>query len=380
LNRNPKSLCVITPRLPPAIDGIGDYCRQLWNQWPQENSSDEQSATEKNRWDFLVCEGAVESKRHWQEVDVFNFEKSTAGLLQGLAKTKSATVVLQYVGYGYDRDGQPVWLAEALSKWRGADPSRQLIVMFHETWATGRPWQRAFWHSHAQKRCAAELLSLASRVVTSNSATLRDLKSLNGNLDIDIIPIGASFSLQHNKEKNWRQLLVFGKYQSRLRALKMHSALIHELARLGLIDRIILAGESGTDDRLDKLISSWNLPIEIISCYDFPSDNLPDEILGSGISLMHTESTCLSKSTSFHLAALLGQVPITVEELDPGESLSRCEHYLSYRKQQRDEIKQELSDHKLLHKIATNLATLGTTCYSWQSIAARWRNVIASIQ
>src|SRR5271154_3670380 len=188
------SLCVIAPRLPPALDGIGDYCRQLWQhcqaieceQQPDPASPHTSTAnpaaanaTKDQPWKFLVLDGAQESQSQWPEVEIRQLAGTREDLALQLETVKVDTVVLQYVGYGYDPNGAPFWLAEAVADWRGDNPARRLIIMFHETWSSGKPWERAFWQMQAHQRCVTQLLNVASLAVTSTRANAESLRTLN---------------------------------------------------------------------------------------------------------------------------------------------------------------------------------------------------------
>jgi hypothetical protein len=41
-----------------------------------------------------------------------------------------------------------------------------LLTIFHELYATGRPWQGAFWYPHFQKQIARSILNLSSAAIT----------------------------------------------------------------------------------------------------------------------------------------------------------------------------------------------------------------------
>jgi hypothetical protein len=357
---------------------LGDYCRQLWLNWPDSKT---QLAKEID-WHYLVASGAAESRRLWPEVSIDSFDQSAAGLLAALQANGADTILLQYVGYAYDSGGKPFWLVDALKSWCAAKGGRRLFVMFHETWASGLPWQRAFWQRAGQRRCAANLLSLSTKAVTSNEATFADLKSLGLTNELLIIPLGSSFTSMQPAPRCWRSLLIFGKEQSRLRAVKQHSELIMKLCQSGLIDRIVLSGGSATpaNDAGQQLISSWRLPLELACTFNFQSEQIPPEITSAGLSLMHTQSTCLLKSTSFHLAARIGQVPIALQELEPGCQVISGRHYLGYRKGQLNQILSELRRPELLESISQRLAVLSATSLSWPTIAQSWSKLLTGIE
>lgn len=369
----PAKLCVITPTLPPAIDGLGDYCKQLWSNWPRDEQQDEVI------WHFLVVSGAAESCKHWPEVSIDQFNPDATGLLSALERINADIVLLQYVGYGYESSGRPYWLCEALEAWRASGPKKRLIVMFHETWASGFPWQKVFWQQSGQQRCAARLLSMASPAVTSNQATLRDLESLALSSELITIPLGSSFSVESSIDKRWNQLLIFGKEPSRLRAVTSHGSVVRGMAAARLIDRIVLAGQcsSPDGDRGKLLIESWSLPVEVTSEFNFQRDEVPIGVTSCGLSLMHTQSTCLLKSTSFQLAAKLGQVPIVIQEEDLGDSVYQGKHYLGYKSGSTETVLEALRNPAGLESISANISELGATKLSWTEIAKSWSALLA---
>src|SRR5438105_2547422 len=68
------SLCVIIPRVPPAIDGIGDYCHQLWRALgaepeeragrPLSQGAEPVAAGESPlNWSFIVMDGGEASRQ-----------------------------------------------------------------------------------------------------------------------------------------------------------------------------------------------------------------------------------------------------------------------------------------------------------------------------
>src|SRR4028118_469245 len=96
----------IVPRLPPAVDGLGDYALHLARQLRQ---------------DFGLVTDFIVADPNWTEgasVDGFIVKlmaaRSIAALLNVLPTEmqSSTTVLLHYVGYGYAKRGCPVWLVE----------------------------------------------------------------------------------------------------------------------------------------------------------------------------------------------------------------------------------------------------------------------------
>jgi hypothetical protein len=82
------------------------------------------------------------------------------------AESNTCAVVLHLSGYGYQKRGVPVWLAQGLRIWSRRAGRVPLLTIFHELYATGRPWQSAFWLSPLQKQIARSILNLSSAAIT----------------------------------------------------------------------------------------------------------------------------------------------------------------------------------------------------------------------
>jgi hypothetical protein len=75
-------------------------------------------------------------------------------------------VVLHFSGYGYQKRGVPTWLVGGLRLWSRRAGRVPLLTIFHELYATGRPWQSSFWLSPIQKHIARSILKLSSAAIT----------------------------------------------------------------------------------------------------------------------------------------------------------------------------------------------------------------------
>jgi hypothetical protein len=82
------------------------------------------------------------------------------------AETNARAVVLHFSGYGYHKRGVPVWLVQGLRIWRRRAGATPLLTIFHELYASGRPWQSAFWLCPLQKWIARNILNLSSVAIT----------------------------------------------------------------------------------------------------------------------------------------------------------------------------------------------------------------------
>ncbi|WP_071191175.1 hypothetical protein [Trichormus sp. NMC-1] len=223
---NLDQMTVIVPRLPPAVDGVGDYGLNLAKQMRQ---------------DFGVVTEFIIGDANWSGEDfVEGFTvkqveyRSQNALLDLLPNDQNSeqTILLHYVGYGYARRGCPVWLVEGLEKWRKAGNNRRLVTMFHEIYAFGPIWNSQFWTSPLQRNLAARLVKLSDRCITSKQGYAEIIsKFSNGkHSDIPTLPVfsnvGEPEYLTPLSERS-RRLVVFGGggprsrvYQQSLLALK----------------------------------------------------------------------------------------------------------------------------------------------------------------
>jgi hypothetical protein len=69
-------------------------------------------------------------------------------------------IVLHYSGYGYAANGAPQALVRQCAAWRGADPKRRLLVVFHELFARQPPWRKGFWWAPLQRRLLRRLVAV----------------------------------------------------------------------------------------------------------------------------------------------------------------------------------------------------------------------------
>jgi hypothetical protein len=95
-------------------------------------------------------------------------------------------VILHFSGYGYQKRGVPLWLARGLRIWRRRAGRVPLLTIFHELYASGRPWQSAFWISPLQKQIARSILRLSSAAITPTDRHRKHLSEWKDGRPIEI--------------------------------------------------------------------------------------------------------------------------------------------------------------------------------------------------
>src|SRR5262245_39459494 len=129
---------------------------------------------------FLSTTPSVEAtpvESDWRTVCVSTRQAQTlASTIQSLsAEIDACGVILHFSGYGYQKRGVPLWLARGVRNWRRGAGRVPLVAIFHELYATGRPWQSAFWLSPLQKQIARSILRLSSAAIAPNERYRKQL-------------------------------------------------------------------------------------------------------------------------------------------------------------------------------------------------------------
>lgn len=196
----PREIVAIVPKLPPAIDGLGDYGFQLAQQLDQTYGW-------KTR--FIVGEPTTED---------FQVTSVSARSREALIKQLPAIdtpILLHYAGHGYATRGCPVWLVQALTQWCNAGGC--LVTMFHELYATRPIFSSATLTRHLQKRLAVQLMQLSDRTFTSNESYAVKIHHLSQKSAI-VLPVfsnvGECLYLKPLTARS-RNLIVFGSPRSR---------------------------------------------------------------------------------------------------------------------------------------------------------------------
>jgi hypothetical protein len=154
----------IVPRRVGQPEGIGDYATRLANALFERSGC---------RSAFMVGTPAdIEPpvKDAWPTSPVSARKGRTlAKQLTSLCReVEATTVVLHFVGYGYQKRGVPFWLLNGMQEWRRIQPRACLIGIFHELFARNRIWNSSFWLFRTQRYIARELWRLCDYGLTTN--------------------------------------------------------------------------------------------------------------------------------------------------------------------------------------------------------------------
>jgi len=229
-----KKMTVIVPRLPPAIDGLGDYGLCLAKEMNRLHSIESS---------FIVGDPSWEKEKFSESFEVKKVsERTVFSLASLLPQEKDAVVLLHYVGYGYARRGSPLWLLKSLEQWKKNHPERKLITMFHELYAFGPIWTSQFWTSPLQRMIVRRLGRLSNSFVTSRTSYAEILAGYTGHSkhSIQVLPVFSNIGepentpeLSHRKNR----MVIFGNKSAKERLYKNSIAQLEKLClKLGVLE------------------------------------------------------------------------------------------------------------------------------------------------
>lgn len=307
-----NSLIHIAPQLPPAIDGVGDYCWNLWSHWP-DTAPD---------WTFLVVRGAEETSKIWREAEVHEFALNRSSLADALELTGNETALLHYVGYAYQPKGIPVWLPGALEQWKRANSRRRLVTMFHEMYAHSSPLRSPFWVAPFARAIIRRIVQLSDAWVTSCERYYQQLiREFGACAEFGkLIAIGSNIPCVAARPGRWSsddagkrkvRIVVFGLAKTRLWALGRHRKLLCALDQAGVLESLTLLGKGETQAELRErknLLSEMGSSIKTV--FDLSSAEVSENLAEQDFGLLANEPDIVTKSGVFAALAEHGVIPI----------------------------------------------------------------------
>lgn len=167
----------IVPHLPGTNDGVGDYALTLARRLQADHGF---TTT------FIV--GDLVKPSALASFDTLPLNGQSAEAIA----SECSGAILHYVNYGYHRRGVPFALRAFIIELRRRISGR-LITMFHELYASGRPWQSAFWLRPWQVRIARDLMRFSDTCVVSNEIIAREIRARQPDKPVRVLPITSNF-------------------------------------------------------------------------------------------------------------------------------------------------------------------------------------------
>ena len=336
----------IVTRLPPAIDGVGDYSLNLARQLRQDFGIETHFIVGDTTW-----KGAT-------EIEGFPVSKLTSHLATNLVSLLPSNcqhpipVLLHYVGYGYAKKGCPFWLVEGLQAWKNQVANTRLITMFHETYAFGAPWNSVFWLSPLQKNLAARLTRLSDMCITSKQSYAKTLEKLSFSKqnNIPTLPVFSTIGEPNQVPlltQRSRRLVVFGQPPNRRKVYQKSLATLtrtcQELEIKEIWDVGPPTGMNLTEINGFPVVSVGQItPLEISTI-----------LLNSIAGFFNYPTEYLAKSTIFAAYCAHGLIPIgTFSYASSADGIEPGKHYW-------------LADHQKGSLTLAEAQTIADNAYNW---------------
>lgn len=287
----------LCPRLPPAIDGIGDYAVALANGLQQHDLHTHFMTFRQGNeavGSFPIRELPTDSPQAFVDAIPSNIQ----------------ALLLHYSDYPYDpQSGAPYWLVDALKAMQH-QRSLPLLIVFHE-FPSFYLFKKTFYRFPWQQQVAWNLAKLANGIVTNNGVT-KTLLAKRLQQPILNLPVFSNIGeLSHPIPLTQRKkrLVIFGTAGRRARIYQRSRAMLMNCCqRLG-IEEICDIGPSLALEQSDisgiPLIQKGEQSAAAIS------QLLSDSLAGMVYS---TDNGRLAKSGVFATYCAHGLVPIVTQE------------------------------------------------------------------
>jgi hypothetical protein len=226
-------IAFILPRLPPAIDGVGDYTARLCEHSPILCDSI-----------FFLQHGISESLGINPLRTVLPLASNAPAIVNDLAMHNVEVIILQYSAFGFHKKAYPSILLDSLYDWKVANPAHKLLVMAHELWFNPSYWNPNYIIQLQHKRKLIRLLNAAEHVFTSTVGYAEILdrylpgKAQALGIGSNILP-ASDPHLSHRDPYTW---VLFGRQQNRINTLDVFREWLPLLFAAGLISKIEVVG------------------------------------------------------------------------------------------------------------------------------------------
>lgn len=281
-------LITIVPRLPPVIDGVGDYALGL----ARGLRKDFQVETR-----FVVTDGAWDEGESVEGFGVSRLgERSVDELLGALPREAHAAVLLHYGGYAYAKRGCPVWLVRALRRWRKGASERRLLTFFHELYAMGPPWTSSFWLSRRQRSLTARLARTSDESLTSlelYAARLRRMGAAPVCLPVFSSVGEPTLTMTPPLASRRRRMVVFGTRGRRALVYRRSARALNRICRRLKIEEVWDIGREA-DTQAARLMD-----VPVIYCGETTAREVSEILLDSIAGVIDYPADMLGKSTIF---------------------------------------------------------------------------------
>jgi hypothetical protein len=248
-----QSILQIVSGFKPNVDGMGDFARRLGDALHTQSGI---------RSHFLVYRSpktALDPAEILPNTLSYPTEASPGAAARAVTALRRHRdfdcALLHYGPYGYSSVGAPaefVGLIEELSQ------TLPVLVFFHETYASGMPWKRAFWTNRQQRSSIVRLLEVAQVSFTSNAKYMQRLEKMSRiGRPLVKIPIfsniGEPANLRPLTDRS-KQLVIFGQLVTRIRLYREQRPALEAICRKLGIESVVDVG-SGKSPHIPEALA-----------------------------------------------------------------------------------------------------------------------------
>lgn len=295
-----KTIVAIVPELPPKVNGLGDFAYLLAKVFKE---------------DYSIQTVFCSSDPHPSSALTDNFiienlkDRKSSSLLATLKHHFPEIIILNYVGYAYSSSGCPYWLLNGIKAYRSLNPPSKVITIFHEIYASGKPWQKAFWTEGFQKNIAFTLLKLSNFSITNTEVTYQIMQKKTGKDKITFIPVFSNVGepeVMPPYDERENSLVIFGSANLRRKIFKeAYESLLFWINKFD-INSIIEIGPP-REDALNRVGT-----IPLYSKGILTRENVSKILLDNKFGMLYYPPNLLTKSGIFAAYASHGIVPIVL--------------------------------------------------------------------
>jgi len=339
----------IVPRLPPAIDGVGDYALNLARQLRQDFSI---------HTHFLVCDPHWKGKTEIEGFSVSQIDQRSAESFFARIPQEIEAILLHYVGAGYAERGVPVWLVEGLEKWNNETIHSHLVTMFHELYSYWHPpWKSAFWLSFVKQNLVTRLARMSHHCLTNrqnNAKRLQEFTQKKHN-EIIVLPVISNIGEPSSIPPLFlreQKLVIFGRKSSKIRAYQKAKKQIQQVCNTLNLKEIIDIG-----DPIELGLSSvGEVPIRYMGRQS--ATNLSSILLNTQVGFLNYNPGWLSKSGIFATYAAHGMMPINASNYPwEADKIKAGKHYWT----------PTLNENKINNFSLDEMQEIANSAYAWYS-------------
>lgn len=293
--RESRKLIQIVPRILPSRCGVSDHALAL---------------ADELRRSFQVESVFIALNQPHPVEGVVSCKADQIEQVCEIWRKRGAESVLAHVsGYGYSKTGIPANLARSLRILQ-AGHNYRTAAFFHELYASGKPWQKAFWYSRLQRRAVRQIAETCDMVLTNTELHARRLRS-ESELHCSEVLVRPVFSTVGEAEEplpfaqRLPVMVVFGLAGSRRRSYMLLQEMKKELK--------VLAVESIIDIGPESIAPEHVHHIPIYSLGVLSSSKVIEQISRARYGFVPHEPCCVAKSSIFAAYCAHGTIPVLSE-------------------------------------------------------------------